>query len=252
MNKEQIIELSEDEKAVALKATSDLYFAAQELHEQIKEDRLNEEMKETMMSLLEHYIAEVAEPLKFDSRSAEKIAANHQEIREANIKIHELKKQLGDKNPIVGLTESLGNLKWALYHWWKSQGFSLVSEESFGSFGFKGKFVFMVEHVHCLTMSKTPATDEKRVKNKIEEMMESGFDMEHEEGGDWCLLDNDKNKKKVYEVIKAAFPSAQIVKWETIYMYHSEKHRLRECEVYIRNLEEIQKIKELLGDEVER
>jgi hypothetical protein len=50
--------------------------------------------------------------------------------------------------------------------------------------------------------------------------------------------------------IKEAFPSAKIIRWETIYMYHSEKHRLQHCEVMITNLEEIKKIGDALKSDL--
>jgi sRNA-binding carbon storage regulator CsrA len=247
MNDVKIIELNQDEKAVALKATSDIFFAAQELYKRIKEDNLDEEMKETMMNLLEHYVVKAAEPLKFDSRSAEKIEANHRDIRAANVRIHELEKQLGDKNPIVGLVNLLDSLRWTVYHWWNYCGFALVSEETFGCYGFKGEFILMTSHVR--SMSKSPVTDKEKAKNKIEEMIDSGLEMEKEEGGDWAVLDTDGNKKIISEAIKKTFPSAKICKWETVYMYNSEKHRLRQCEVYIKNLEEIKAVEEWLKKE---
>ncbi|RHW55512.1 hypothetical protein DZC34_19685 [Clostridium botulinum] len=92
IEKEKLVTLNDDEKAIALKGLSDIYNTTGELFNELKNNELTEEMKNVLFNLIESYTAEASKVLKFDSQASAKIASRYADIRKANKKIHELKK----------------------------------------------------------------------------------------------------------------------------------------------------------------
>lgn len=237
----KMVVLSDDEKALSLKSAKDLFFAVKQLHDWINDETLSEEMKETLLNLSEHYIADLSEVLHFNSLSAAKVEEKHREIREANMKIRELQKKLGENTPINGMCDLMNNLHWSLYEWWELQGFDHFSEDSFGSFGFKAKFYLGLSSFN--SFSKTPVTDQKNNKTKIEQMIEDGYQIEFVQGDGWLLIDTDSNRDKIINFVKNKIPSIDITCWNNFCIRtDSNKFQLRAFEGYIRDLNDLKRI----------
>lgn len=241
IEKEKVIALSEDDKAVSLKTLSDLFYAARQLHEWVKDNTLTEEMKETLFSLIESHTANTAKVLGYNSDAEWKIEERYKEIRQANNEIHALEQKLAENTPISGLKELLYALHMGLYDWWKLQGFNLVTDDAFGIWGYKGRFYLDTRHMSF--MSTHPVKEKKEHKSRLEQMMEEGYEFVIDDR-DYVLLDTPNNREKITALVKAKLPSLYISKWENWCLHKKEGFQLRSFEGYIRNLEELKALME--------
>jgi hypothetical protein len=236
IQKEKMVILNPDDKAVALKELSDLFYAAKQMYDWIKEDGLSEEMKDTLFSLIESHTAHASKPLGYDSNAAKVIDERYADIRKANQTIHELEKKLSENTQVTGLKELLYAMHSTLYKWWGLQGFNLVTDDSFGFYGYKGRFCLSLYHISF--MSRKPVTDAKNHKNRLEQMIEEGYEIE-EEDREFVLLDTPTNRSKITALVKAKFPSIDIYKWNNWCLHKKEGFQLRDFEAYIRDLSEL-------------
>lgn len=240
MSNQEIVILNEDQKAVALKTTKDLFFAAKELHDRIGRDGLTNEMAGVLPSLIEGYFVELASQLDYGSKLAKDVEERHQTIREKNIRIRDLEKQLAENKPIDGLSEQLYQLYQHVSDWWNTHGFHHVSEPGFTSSGiFTGKFAFMLDHLG--RMSRKPVTEKRNYKERIQDLINEGWEIIFDQNGrSPQLVDNENNRARLINLIKGRFPSAKIIKtrnWpsednENVFIY-------RNVEVYIYDLRDI-------------
>ncbi|ADO59575.1 hypothetical protein [Paenibacillus polymyxa] len=237
-NQEKVI-LNPDQKVVALKSTKELFFAAKQLHDWITEDNLSKKMGGILPSLIESHFTDVAKVLDYNSKLTMEQEERYQEIRRANERIHELEKQLGEQKPIDGLAEQLEYLSRVVSDWWNEYGFHHVSEASFTRSGiYKAKFSFMLEYLS--TFSKTPVTDKENRKERIQELIEEGWDILHEENGySPKLVDNDNNRSRLINLIKSRFPSAKIIRTGNWLTDDDNAFTFRDIEVYIYDLHDI-------------
>jgi hypothetical protein len=236
IQKDKMVVLNEDDKAVSMKELSDLFFAAKQMHDWIKEDALTEEMKDTLFSLIESHTAHAAKTLGYDSNAAREIDKRFTDIRKANQTIHELEKKLADNSPVSGLKELLYAMHSALYKWWGLQGFNLVTDDEFGGYGYKGRFCLSLHHISF--MSRKPVTDKLEKKNRLEQMIEEGYELV-EEDKEYTLLDTPVNRAKITAIVKSKFPSMDIFKWNNWCLHKKEGFQLRDFEAYIRDLSDL-------------
>lgn len=236
IEKEKMVSLNDDDKAVSLKTLSDLFFAVRQLHEWIKENTLTEKMKDTIFSLIESYTADVSTILGYDSEARKRLDERFSDIRKTNATVRELQNKLAANTPVEGVKELLCAMQRALYDWWTDIGFNLVTDESFGFWGYKGRFCLDIRHISF--SSRRPVTDEKKHKNQLEQMIDDGYEfiMEDQE---YVLVDTPGNRQKITEIVKAKFPSLDISKWENWRLHKREGFQLRSFEGYIRDLNEM-------------
>ena len=238
VDKNKTVDLNADDKAVALKIGSDLYHCIKQLYDWIKSGELEEEMKNNMLVLAESHIADLSKILKYDSVAQKKIDERYGGIREANGKIHELKRQLADKSQIIGLKELLYEMHSSLYEWWKLQGFSLVTDDEFNSFGYKGRFCLSMSHISF--MSRKPVTECEIQQTKIEQMLEEGYELEIPNGDrEYVLLDTPLNREKLTTLVRTKLPSIKIISWGNHLINNTEKFQLRDFEAIIYKFEEL-------------
>jgi len=238
--KDEMIELNEDNKAVCLKSIKDMFFAAKQLHEWLAKDELSVEMKNTLISLIESHTAEFAKILEYNSQAANRIDDVFGGIRQANVRIRELEHQLANNSSVSGVKELLREMHDGLYSWWNLQGFSHIGDDNFGSFGYRGKFHLSLSSARIF--SSKPVTEEQERKNKLQQMIDDGYDFSFV-GGDreYVLLDTPVNRKKITELLKTAFPSVKIIKWNN-YHLKDDDFKLWDVEVIIYDLSEIKSI----------
>ena len=241
IEKDKMVTLNEDDKAVSLKSLSDLFYAVKQLYDWIKEDGLSEEMKNILFSLIESRTAEASNLLGYNSKAKESIDERYKDIRQYNQEIHALKKQLAENTQIAGLTELLYEMHQALYRWWNSYGFDLITDDNFGSYGYKGRFCLGVRMLSFA--ARKPVTEKNKRQNQFEQMIKDGFEFEKEDS-DYVLLDTQVNRDKITALVKGKFPSIEIIKWRNFVIYKKEKFQLRDFEAYIRDLSDLKALME--------
>ncbi len=206
IKKEKLVVLNDDEKQVALKRLSEIFNITGELYNELKNDELTEEMKNTLFSLLESYTSEASKVMKYNSEATQRIDKRYADIRKANSRIHELEKMLSDNTQVSGLKELLYSMHDAIYGWWKKQGFNLVTEDTFGGYGYKGRFCLDTSHISF--ESTMPVTEEKEHKNRLEQMIEEGYEFAQEDRREYVLLDTPNNRDLITKLVKKQVPKS--------------------------------------------
>ncbi|MBJ6362124.1 hypothetical protein JFN88_12685 [Paenibacillus sp. MAHUQ-46] len=239
------INLNEDQKAVLLKETKDLYFAAQQLHERIKEDKLAQDMSKTLPSLIESYFASIAKLLNYESHLTKEHEERYVEIRKANQRAQDLERQLASSKPIDGLAEQLEGLRKIVYDWWKEEGFRHVSEIGYTGHGsMKVEFSFMLSSGDSSLLCDNPVTDARNKAKKIQQLIDRGFDLEpeSENSRSWDVLDTENNRRLLTNMLFQRFPSiviAKIESWNKGRKIRSDKWTIWRLETYIHDLRDI-------------
>jgi len=238
---EKMVVLNEDDKAVCLKSIKDMFFASKQLHEWLAKDELSVEVKNTLISIIESHTAEFSKILEYDSQAANRIDDMFGGIRQANVRIRELEQQLANNSPVSGVKELLYAMHDGLYRWWNRQGFSLVTNDNFGSFGYKGRFGLGLNSSSIY--SRKPVTEKKERKDKLQQMIEDGYEFIKPEGEhEYVLLDTQINRSKITELLKTTFPSIKIIRWKNYCLVKEDDFMLRDVEIIIYNLAEIKSI----------
>ena len=128
MEQEPLVTLDEDQKAVALIELQELHRVASYLYESVKKDQLTEEMRRVLCSLCEAHTTRAAEILGYDLDLTEEREKRYVEIRTANMRIHELEKQLGCCDITNVVPKKLQLLSRLIRDWWGMEGFGYVSD----------------------------------------------------------------------------------------------------------------------------
>ncbi|MDH6427241.1 MULTISPECIES: hypothetical protein [unclassified Paenibacillus] len=240
MTQMQIVTFNQDEKAVVLKSTKDLFFAAKQLHEWISGNNLSQEMAGILPSLIESHFGDIAKQLGYESVLTKEKEERHREIRRSNERIRELEKQMGESRPVDGLKEQIHYLTSIVSKWWKEHGFRHVSDAGFTDYGiYKAKFCFLLGYMGSM-FSQTPETDKAQHKSRLQQLHEEGWDIGFDtHGNDPHLIDNDNNRKRLIELIESRFPSAEVVRTRNHYSNRRGHYEFRDIEVYIRDLHDI-------------
>lgn len=246
---EEYIKFNEDEKEVCLKELKDLYNSTGTLFEYIKKDTLTEEMKEILFSLMEFHISNVSKSLNLESESAKKIEERHREIREANMKIYRLEQQIGNTYSVENIKQQLKYINNIISEWWDLEGFHHISDACFTPYGiYKAEFCIMLEYMSGI-FSKKPVTERNKHKAWIEYLNEQGYIVHCDKNGrEPYLVDCKENRHKITQLIKKAFPTAVISKWDNWYENDNDEYQIRHFDVYIYNLNEIKNIEKYVKE----
>ncbi|TCZ76157.1 hypothetical protein E0485_15070 [Paenibacillus albiflavus] len=239
MTQEKLIVLNDDEKAKFLKSTKDLFFAVKQIHEWVESDSLTEEMAGILPSLIEGHFCDISKQLNYESALTKEKEERHLQIRNANQRIRELEKQLGEAKPLDGLPEQLKHLASTVSNWWNKHGFHHVSDEEFTEYGhYKARFCFMLDHISMF--SETPVTDKISKKDRLKQLAAEGYEIVYNKyGRSPELLDNDNNRSRVIKLIQSRFPSAVVFKTRNHFDRSEGYFTIRDMEVYIYDLKDI-------------
>lgn len=213
-----MLKFNEDQKAVLLKDTKDLFFAAQQLHEWIKKEALSEGMAETLPSLIESHFVSIGKALNYESQLLKEHEQRYVEIRQANHRVRELEEQLASNKPVDGLQEQLRGLRDTIYNWWTGIGFAHVSEIEFSGWGSAVvQLSLSLDSSSSALLNDKPVSKKKSKLNKIQELVEKGFELvrEDEHSNRWEVLDTLNNRQLLTKMIINRFPSVNISKMES-------------------------------------
>ncbi|WP_144536504.1 hypothetical protein [Bacillus thuringiensis] len=226
----ELVALNEDDKAIALKGLEDLYFSAKQMHEWLSKDKLTEEAKGLFISLSESYISDVAKATNYESDLAKERERRSADLRNANLRIRELKQQMANMKPIDGLKEQLHSLTNTIKDWWRELGFNYISEMTFTDYGgLNVKFAFSLNR---------RSRRKKEAVDKIQQLRDKGFVL-MKEGNELQLADNDTNKKLLINLLEERFPSIQIERIEASFERDNQLSYIESVKAYIGELHEI-------------
>ena len=241
IDRDKLVNLTADDKSVVLKELVSLNAAMKQLRENINANNLTEEMRDCLVSILNSCALNCSEMLAYDSKNSVESKIRDNMFKTINEEVRSLRKQLLKNNKSDGITEFLIELESALYKWWKSNGFSVITDTSFGAYGFNGEFSLDISLISF--MSTRPVTDSECKQSKLEKMVEEGYELVKESRTCYELLDTPKNRELIISLLKNKFPSVKIMRWNNVLASNeSDKFILRGFEAYIKDLSEIEEI----------
>lgn len=241
----KIIELNEDQKSVCLSALKDINDQLGFMYSLIKENKLDEEMRDTLSSLFEYRMADLSKQTGYDGMSTKKVEEKHSEIRNLNMKIRKLEEKIGSQDLTDKLKEQIKYLTGLVDKWWDIEGFKFIREMSFRKYGlFEAKLGFSFNDFSSHYSDK-PITRKEKHKTWLEQLEERGFKVVKYKGDGAMLIDCDENRKLLINMIKNRIPSAEIIQWENYNVSRRNEEELfeiRQLEILIRDAQDIKKL----------
>lgn len=209
---EKDIKLDADKQAVALKTIKDVQFALHTLGESLKsENGAGEDSVRTILSLCGFHLSDLSKLTGVPTQTAAEVEQRHAEIRAANMRVHELERQLGEASPDDLIQPGITRLEQLLNRWWKYEGFGHISEVDFGRYGCKIKLSCSLFGDYFIVNSPTPVSDKERKKLWHAALREQGYILVNPRNGDdLAVEDCEQSRKTLTTLIKSRMPSASI------------------------------------------
>jgi len=239
---EQLVVLNEDQKAVVLKELKELYHAAAHLYESVNKDNLSLEMRRVLCSLCESHIGRASVMLHYDSDLAKEREERFIEIRAANMRIHELERQLGCCDITNILPQKLKSLSSSIRDWWRKDGFGHVSDISFTEYGYVHVRLCCLLMNHNSSWSDKPVTQAKTREQWIEDL-KGRWHLFQPEAREWSPVLDNHNRDELMRTIKARFPSAAMTEIRG-HMGRKPEMVMREAEFMMYSLSDIETVAE--------
>lgn len=193
----------------------------------------------THMGLFEHKLTELAPIVKYDSVLKEEQEKRYAEIRNANMEIRRLNMLLGNGISPEGISAKLRDYDNAIRNWYGAHGFQYASLKEYTAYGIIYEFNDELQYEPdngCSNRKEWTETFTKTYKliAKDNTIFDIYRDTYHAE-----LLDTDKNKKLITDLITKSFPEAQIREFRsrmndfnsyslrfTVYLPYSDIHNM--------------------------
>ncbi|MBG9730736.1 hypothetical protein ABD87_14630 [Lysinibacillus sphaericus] len=239
---------TEDQKAVTEREIKGAYGALSMLLELVQKDNLNDEMKETLPNLIESRLNTIKEVIGFTGEETESVKEMHQSLVQYQQKqIEDLKKALSNQNSIESISATVKMALDKIDKWWDIEGFEYIREKSITANGnISLKFGIMLDSFTS-QYSTTPVTNKHNLQTKVQYLIDKGFQFTPKKRGyELDLIDNDKNRALVIELIKNAFPSARISEFKN-YLRRTNNEKddyfvLKEIDVMIYDLSDVENL----------
>lgn len=212
MTSEKVV-LDADQKAVVEREIKSAYSALSTLLDWVKNDKLTVEMKEMLPGLVDSYMKEVKEVIGFTGDESERQKEMNESIGQYyQNEIRELKQSLANQNSIAGISANVKLAFEKIDKWWDIEGFNYIRKKAISANGCVDlEFGFVMDSLTS-RFSKTPVSDNEILKTKAQYLTEKGFQFAPKiRGYGLDVIDNDKNRELLIEMVKQAFPTAKIL-----------------------------------------
>lgn len=244
----QKVVLNEDQKAVVEREVKSTYSALSTLFDWVKSDSLTTEMKETLPKLVDGYMQVIKETIGFTGEESEREKEMTESIGQYYQKqINDLQQALEQQQSISSISANATIAFKKIDKWWDIEGFDYIREKSITAGGnVLLELGFMMDSFTS-RYSKTPVSDKEILKTKVQYLIEKGFEFTPKKRGYGLdVVDNDNNRKLLMALVKQAFPTAKIYKFEN-HLRRTDNEKddyfiLRSVEVIIYDLNEVENL----------
>lgn len=249
MSDKKIISLDKDAKEVCLSAIKDISSQLSFMYDLIKTNKLDEEMRDTLSNLFEYRMRDISKKTGYDGLSTKVVEEKHKAIREANLKIRELEKQIGSEDLTDKIQPQIKYLSELISKWWDIEGFNYIREMNFGRYGVLEVELGFSFNDFSSRYSDKPVTKKEQHKTWIEEVKERGFAVAHKKGDGYMLVDCESNRQLLISMIKNKFPSAKITKIENYRILGSDEmlFQIRGLTLIIKDIREIKNLESYIS-----
>ena len=237
------ITLNTDDREVAVRELSSDLSAMSFLLERIKATGpVPQDLAFNILSLREARLGELCKLLGVEMDNASAREERFAEIRNANNRIRELERELGNSGSGTKTSAHLKLMTEKLDAWWNRYGFGYISKTSFQKYGLEIEFSCGLFGRKLRVGSSTPASDRVSFQEWVAELRERGFELLDEEGESTpSLADTENNRRLLTELLLTAFPSAKLSKTENHFSRNGDCV-LRSILVWIGDLNEVSEL----------
>ncbi len=237
----QTKELDADSRAVVLREIQEDISMLAFLGDAVKANSpVALDLAANVLYLKESRLATLAELFGLELDSVKAREARYAELRAANTKIRDLKKELGASGSPKQTSSHLSLLGDKLNLWWDVYGFGHISELTFTRYGgAQAQFSCMLFGRRPLISRRRPVSDKAQTEQWLAGLAVRGFELYQEPGErDLSLKDSDTNRRLLAELFKAHFPAALITA-TTNHYDRSGVATLKDVHVFFPGLEEL-------------
>ena len=202
----KLTSLTLDEKKILEKESQTMLFTMNTLLKKIKDESLTDEIRNTMLGLIEMQYSKVCDLLDFDSETRHQLDDRFSSSKKTYQRIEELEKKLAngsidDKIPFV-LKDKEGRIR----DWWNNLSFRHVEDVHFYPQYTKIELGFMISTPF---LSDTPVTDKQVFEEQLESYKEKGMTITKGPIG-LEMMDTKINQSILEDMVKSRFPSGTI------------------------------------------
>lgn len=174
-----------------------------------EEDPVPLDLAFNILYVSESRMADLGKLLGIELDSLKARQERYSALREANYKVANLERQLGQAASPATVRPAVATLCQKVRAWWRQEGFGHVSEVSVGEYG-------MAVKLSCYLMfrtmldSDTPLTDKQSKEDWYKSLQERGFELVPSRNDDPMVAATTENLQLLEELIRKAFPSARL------------------------------------------
>lgn len=234
-----IVTLNADQKAVALKKVRDTISALGHLGNLIETESLEVGHGLNVLHVAEYSLADISKLTKIETDSAAERERRHAQLRAANMRVHELERQMGEAAGVAHVQMGIRDLGKKLNSWWDLEGFGHISSIRFTDYGnCEVVFSCMLFGRYHIIDSPTPLSDKERKALWLKSLEERGFLLCDDPDEKDHIQDCDATREALCQLFASRLPSAKVIEF-TNHRSRLRGFHLRDVKVFIYNLEDI-------------
>ncbi len=231
------IELSEDNKAAALKAIKDAHGNLAFIHEMIGKDALTVGIRFSCLANAESHMRRTGQLLDAGKDKAQTSELNKSQLRIANDEIARLRKEMAKGVTLESVGNKLEVLNQIVRKWWHQQGFGLAEGKfrpNYRGADYEVDFsTYISDRDSSLIAEDEPVTAEQRHQERLLKIAEGG-DLIQDHHRQPALKDTPKSRAWLDNLITTRFPGTRIWEYTAQYLFERPgEYQIRKVIVHI-------------------
>jgi len=238
------ITLDADQRQVLEKVLQEMRYACGYLSDQIKSDQaVKKETAHNALYIVESSLSQLCKDMGIEMESVAEREARYAQIRQANLRIHELERQIGGAVTPHALSAGIKEYARRIDQWWDEYGFGYISQMEFGKHGGCQLKLSLNPRARLHSISQTPVSDKESYDAWLSELESFGCTILREHGhGDEEIQDTPAARDYLKKLVLTHFPTATLTDVESRYL-RSGQCTLRYLGVYVPCFQEIADLK---------
>lgn len=208
--------LNLDDKYSCLDVTKKAYQALQFYEEMKHAGKENTDLVQSAFGIVEHMIVDLASIWGISSTLHDAHMNRINESKNRNLRIEELEKKISEMSDYSNFEENLNTIAKRTNQIWNEQGFANYQDMDFGNYETIVVTLSLKPAKYTWDIDLSNGDNKDAIPNFITNAFTSQrFDIQNSDERNVCLYDNDKNRDKISNLVKALFPGSRITQWKT-------------------------------------
>ncbi|MFJ1470251.1 hypothetical protein [Massilia orientalis] len=242
--------LDEDQSAVLRREIGGMLSALRYLAELCEPGKpVQRQLIHSILYTSESRLAQLSTITGVETDSAAERERRYLEIRRANIRVHELERQLGGAVTAEQTKQAVAYLISKLNRWWRHEGLGVVREAALDTWG--GLTVTLSCSLFGTTRStdsSTPVTDKSDRAAWLKSLEARGFLLAAGRGNIGHLAACEASRDALVRLVRKALPSAHFQNIKTT-IGAKQVAVMSEARIYIHNLEDVEALRDAAEEE---